>query len=80
MSGAPFQLGRLLVIAGVLLVVLGLLVMAGSKLPFWGLGRLPGDITYKGRNFTFYVPIVTCIALSAVFTVLVWLISFFTRR
>lgn len=80
MSGAPFQVGRLLVVAGVLLVVLGLLLMAGSKLSFLGLGRLPGDVAYKGKNVTFYFPVVTCIVLSVAFTVLLWLISFFSRR
>ncbi|PYV22282.1 MAG: hypothetical protein DMG24_17175, partial [Acidobacteria bacterium] len=39
----PFQLGKYLVIVGVALVAFGLLVMAGSKFSFFGLGRLPGD-------------------------------------
>jgi hypothetical protein len=81
MSGiVPFQLGRFLVVVGVILVVLGLIVMAGSRFSFFGLGRLPGDIAYKGKNFQFYFPIVTCLVLSAAVTLLFWLISFLTKK
>ena len=76
----PIQLGKFLVILGVLLVAVGLLIMTGSKFPFFGLGRLPGDIAYKGKNVQFYFPIVTCLVLSAVLTLVFWLISLFTKR
>jgi Protein of unknown function (DUF2905) len=76
----PFQLGRFLVIAGVLLVVVGLFFMAGSKFCFFAFGRLPGDIVYKGKNSSFYFPIVSCLILSAVLTLALWLISFLTRK
>ena len=72
----PSQLGKFLVIAGVLLVAVGLLLMAGVKF-FFSLGRLPGDIAYKGKNVQFYFPIVTCLVLSAVLTLVFWLISLF---
>jgi hypothetical protein len=74
----PSQLGRFLVIAGVLIVVVGLLLMAGAK--FGHLGRLPGDIVQKGKHVQFYFPIVTCLVLSAVLTLVFWLISFLTKR
>lgn len=74
------QLGRFLVIAGVCLVIFGLIVMAGSKYSFLGLGRLPGDVAFKGRNFQFYFPIVTCLVVSAVLTLVMWVISVLTRR
>ena len=77
-DGLPLQVGKLLIIAGVMLVVLGLLLMAGAKLSF--LGRLPGDIAYKGRNVTFYFPVVTCLVLSVVLTLVFWLVSFLTKR
>jgi hypothetical protein len=76
----PIQLGKFLVIVGVLLVAVGLLIMTGSKLSFFGLGKLPGDIAYKGKNVQFYFPIVTCLVLSAVLTLVFWVISLFTRR
>jgi hypothetical protein len=81
MSGSiPEQLGRFLIIAGVVLVVLGLMVVAGSRYSFFGLGRLPGDIAYKGKNFQFYFPLVTCLILSVAITLLFWVISLLTRR
>lgn len=76
----PFQLGKFLVITGVVLVAAGLLVMAGSKFSFFGFGRLPGDITYKSKNTTFYFPIVSCLVLSAALTLVFWLVSFLTKR
>lgn len=75
-----FQLGRFLVVFGIILVVLGLVVMAGAKHSFWGLGRLPGDIAFKGKNAQFYFPVVTCLVLSALVTVVLWLVSFLTRK
>lgn len=76
----PFQLGKFLVIVGVVLVGLGLLLMAGSRFSFFGFGRLPGDIAYKGKNVSFYFPIVTCLVLSAILTLILWLFSFLSRR
>jgi hypothetical protein len=78
-ANVPLQVGKFLVIVGVVLVAAGLLLMAGVKFNFWGLGRLPGDVAYKGKNVTFYFPIVTCLVVSAVLTLLFWLISFLRR-
>jgi uncharacterized membrane protein len=80
MNGAPTQIGKVLIVAGIMLVLVGLLLMAGSRLPFPGLGKLPGDVGYKGKHVTLYFPIVTCIILSVVLTLVLWLISFFGRR
>jgi hypothetical protein len=65
---------------GVVLVGVGLLLMAGSKFSFFGLGRLPGDIAYKGKSTTFYFPVVTCLVVSVVLTLLFWLISLIVRK
>jgi hypothetical protein len=75
-----FQLGKVLVIVGVLLVAAGLLLMAGARFSFFGLGRLPGDIAFKGKNVQFYFPIVTCAVLSIVLTLVLWAISYLTKR
>ena len=80
MNQAPLQLGRLLVLTGVLLVGLGLALMFGSRFSSLGLGKLPGDISYKGKNVTFYFPIVTCLILSVVLTLVFWLLSFLSRK
>jgi len=61
---------------GAVLVVIGLLFTYGGRLPL-RLGRLPGDIEIRGKNSVFYFPVVTCILLSAVFSVVIWL---FGRR
>ncbi len=78
-ANVPVQVGKFLVIAGVVMVAAGLLLMAGAKFDFWGLGRLPGDIAYKGKNTTIYFPIVTCLVVSVVLTLLFWLISMLRR-
>jgi hypothetical protein len=61
------------------MVAAGLLLMAGAKFNFWGLGRLPGDIVYKGKNTTIYFPIVTCLVVSVGLTLLFWLVSLLRR-
>ncbi len=75
MNSAALNFGRLLVFAGVVLAVIGVLVIVGSKFSFFGLGRLPGDIAYKGKNVSFYFPLVTCIVLSVLLTFVLWLLS-----
>jgi hypothetical protein len=72
------ELGRMLLMLGGLLVVVGAFFYFGGKLPF-RLGRLPGDIVYKGDHTTFYFPIVTCIVLSVGLSLILWLISRFRR-
>lgn len=54
--------GKMLVFAGIALIVVGTILWLGGKVP--GFGRLPGDIIIKRENFTFYFPVVTCIVLS----------------
>lgn len=58
---------------GVLLIVAGLLVMLGDRLPI-RLGRLPGDIVIRGKHGAFYFPIVTCILLSVALSLLLRLL------
>lgn len=59
---------------GVILVIVGLLVMLGERLPP-RLGRLPGDIVIRGKNSAFYFPIVTCLLISAILTLVMWLLG-----
>jgi hypothetical protein len=67
-------MGRALIAAGVLLIVIGVLVTLGSRLPI-KLGRLPGDIYVHGRSGSFYFPIVTCLLLSGILSFVMWLIN-----
>lgn len=66
-------IGRMLITAGLVLVAVGLLVTFAGRLPF-KLGRLPGDIYVQGRNSSFYFPVVTCLILSAIFSLVMWIL------
>lgn len=68
------ETGRLLVILGVALVVIGgvVILLGRTGLP---LGRLPGDIVYRGKNTTFYFPLATSIVVSVVLSAILFLIS-----
>jgi hypothetical protein len=72
------ELGRALLVLGVVLAAAGALLVFGAKLPF-RLGRLPGDIVYQGRNTTFYFPIATCLIVSLGLTVFFWIVNLFRR-
>lgn len=66
------DVGKFLVVAGLLLAGIGALLWAGFG-KGW-LGRLPGDIHYTRENFSFHFPIVTCLLISALLSLIVWLI------
>jgi Protein of unknown function (DUF2905) len=72
------EMGRWLVVLGILLAGVGGLLMVGGRLPL-RLGRLPGDVVYHGRHTTVYFPIVTCIVLSVGLTLILWLIAALRR-
>ena len=65
-------LGRVLVVAGLVLAGLGLLLSLGGRIP--GLGRLPGDIVVERGSFRLYIPLATSILLSLVLTGVLWLL------
>ncbi len=67
-------LGRMLVIIGIVIMVLGLAITLAGKLPW--LGNLPGDITIQRGRFTLYFPLATCLVVSAVIS----LVVYFFRR
>jgi hypothetical protein len=66
------EVGRFVVIIGVFLVVAGVILWRFPSLFGW-MGRLPGDISVRKGNFSFYFPVVTCIVVSIVVTLLSWL-------
>lgn len=70
------SLGRVLVILGLLLVVCGAVVSLGERFHLPP-GRLPGDLVWRGKNTTVFFPIVTCLLLSLLGSLLLWL---FNRR
>jgi len=67
------SLGRLLIALGIMLVAAGLLVTFAGRLPI-KLGHLPGDIYIHGKNSSFYFPLTTCIVLSALFSLVLWIL------
>ena len=67
------NVGRMLIVLGAVLIVAGLLVSLGERLPL-KLGRLPGDIVIRGKNSMFYFPVVTSLLLSLLLTALLWLV------
>jgi hypothetical protein len=62
------SLGKLLILLGVFIILVGVFLLVGEKIPW--LGRLPGDIIIRKKNFTFYFPIVTSIVISIILTLL----------
>src|SRR5712691_6737739 len=64
------DIGRILILCGVVFVVLGLLVTVAPRI---GIGRLPGDIVYRRGNFTLYLPLMTSLLLSIALTILLWI-------
>ncbi|MCC6275465.1 MAG: DUF2905 domain-containing protein [Leptospiraceae bacterium] len=66
-------IGKNLIFVGILLIAAGLFLSYGNKLSF--LGKLPGDISIKKENFSFYFPITTSIVLSILISLLLWLFS-----
>ncbi len=66
-------LGRMLIVAGLMLAAFGLLLTFAGRLPF-RLGRLPGDIVIQGKHSTFYFPLATCLILSLLFSLVMWLL------
>jgi hypothetical protein len=69
------EFGRALLILGAVSAIVGASLYFGARLPF----RLPGDIIHRGEHTTFYFPIVTCLVISVVLSILFWLFSNFRR-
>ena len=65
-------IGRTLIFVGVVLVLIGVLFTLGGKFPW--LGNLPGDIKIERSGFTFYLPLTSCIVVSAVISLVLYLL------
>jgi hypothetical protein len=72
------ELGKILIGLGLLIVILGALFLLAARTGM-PLGRLPGDFSYKSRNFSFYFPLGTSILISVVLSLVFYLISLFRR-
>jgi len=76
MDFGPQQVGRWLIAAGLVIILLGALMIL---LGWVGLFRLPGDLEFGSKNWRIYVPIASCILISIVLTLVLWLVNYFRR-
>ena len=76
MKSRLFIRARTLIAAGIFIILLGGLIILLGKI---GLFRLPGDLEFGSRNWRIYIPIASCIVLSILLTLILWLIHYFRR-
>jgi len=76
MEYSPQQIGKWLIAAGIFIAVLGVLVMLLGRV---GLFKLPGDLEFGSKNWRIYFPIASCVLLSIILTLILWLINHFRR-
>lgn len=67
------NMGKFLIISGIILLLLGLIIQFSDKIPF--LGRLPGDIRIEGKNYQFYFPLTSSILISILISLILLLIN-----
>ncbi len=66
-------IGRMLIILGIVLLLLGLILTYSNVIPLGRLGRLPGDLSIKKGGFSFYFPLTTCLLISLILTFILYL-------
>jgi len=76
MDFGPQQIGKYLILAGLVIVLVGALLVLLGRIGFF---KLPGDLEFVGRNWRIYIPIASCIILSIIITLIIWLINYFRR-
>lgn len=76
MEPGPQQIGKWLILAGLVIVLGGILTMVLGRV---GLFKLPGDLQFGSKNWRVYLPIASCIIISIVLTVILWLIHYLRR-
>ena len=76
MEFGPQQLGKWLIFTGIIITLLGAVVTILGRI---GLFKLPGDFEFGSKNWRIYLPIVSCIVISIVLTVILWFINYFRR-
>jgi len=76
MEFGPQQFGKWLIAAGLFIVVLGVLMVVLGR---FGLFKLPGDLEFGSKNWRIYFPIASCVIISIILTLILWLINYFRR-
>ena len=72
------EIGKSIIFIGIIIVIIGVVLLYSDRLPF-NLGKLPGDISYKKENFSFYFPITTSIIISIVLSLVFYIFGKFFR-
>lgn len=72
----PQQLGKLILLTGIVISIVGVVIILLSKT---GLFKLPGDMYFEGKNWKVYFPVVSCLVISIVLTVILWIISYLRK-
>jgi hypothetical protein len=67
------HLGKLLILIGLILAVIGCVLILAGKIPWFG--RLPGDFFYRGKNVSFYFPLMTSLVVSVILSLILWFIN-----
>jgi hypothetical protein len=70
------QFGRIPLFLGITIALVGAIIILLGHV---GLFKLPGDLEFGGKNWKVYIPIASCIVISVVLTLLLWLINYFKR-
>ena len=76
MDFGPQQMGKWLIAAGIFIAGVGVLVMLLGRA---GLFKLPGDLQFGSKNWRIYIPIASCVIISLILTLIMWLINYFRR-
>jgi len=76
MEFGPQQFGKLLIFSGITIVLIGVIVMILGR---FGLFKLPGDFEFGSKNWRIYIPVASCIIISIILTIVLWLINYFRR-
>jgi len=72
------SLGKYLIVFGAVILIAGIILTFFPKLNFFG--KLPGDISIKKENYSFYFPVVTSIVISILLTLIFWIINYFSKK
>jgi hypothetical protein len=76
MTMEPQQLGKWLLLAGIIISITGAVLILFGQLGFF---KLPGDLEFGGKNWKVYIPITSCILISVILTLILWLICYLKR-
>jgi hypothetical protein len=71
----PAEMGKLLLIIGIVIALLGFVFMLAGNFHISWLGHLPGDFSFRGKNFSFYFPLTTSLLASIILSVIIWIIT-----